>query len=158
MELPRKRRVQFCNQYSLTETLENNSSKRIKGAQRYGKCLKKMFRINFHYLPSIIYCGIVPWFSITLFVFSVVAYGRLTYKHSSGVYDFPHYSVVIGWLLASCSVACIPIVALYRLIKAEGTLWQRLKDLCQPNLTATALVHLEASDEFAPNQFYIACI
>ncbi|VDL32490.1 unnamed protein product [Hymenolepis diminuta] len=86
----------------------------------------------------------------TLFVFSVVAYGRLTYKHSSGVYDFPHYSVVIGWLLASCSVACIPIVAFYRLIKAEGTLWQRLKDLCQPNLTATALMHLEASDEFAP--------
>nr|CDS30294.2 sodium:chloride dependent neurotransmitter [Hymenolepis microstoma] len=122
----------------------------VFGARRYEKCLKKMFRINFYYLPSIVYCGIVPWFSLTLFVFSVVVYGRLTYKHSSGVYEFPHYSVVMGWLLASCSVACIPAVALCRLIKAEGTLWQRLKDLCQPNLTAAALMNLEACDELAP--------
>ncbi|VDO00696.1 unnamed protein product [Rodentolepis nana] len=86
----------------------------------------------------------------TLFVFSVVVYGQLKYKHSSGVYEFPHYSVVMGWLLASCSVACIPIVALYRIIKAEGTLWQRLKDLCQPNLTTAALMNLEAFDELAP--------
>ncbi|KAM7542662.1 hypothetical protein Aperf_G00000016847 [Anoplocephala perfoliata] len=123
----------------------------VFGAQRYGKCLKKMFKMNFSYLPTIIYCGIVPWFSLILFVFSVVVYGRLTYKHSSGIYDFPHYSVVIGWLLASCSVLCIPIVAIYRIIRAEGSLWQRLKSLCQPNLTATALRHLETPDEFLPD-------
>ncbi|CDS37578.1 sodium:chloride dependent neurotransmitter [Echinococcus multilocularis] len=96
----------------------------VFGAQRFGKYLNRMYNMRFSYFPSIIYCGVVPWFSLALFVFSVIVYGKLTYKHSYGVYNFPHYSVVLGWLLASCSVACIPTVAFYRLFKAKGSLCQ----------------------------------
>lgn len=58
-----------------------------------------------------------------LFVLSVFD-NSLQYRHSYGVYDFPKYSVVIGWSLASCSVVCIPMVAIYRIYKAKGSLWQ----------------------------------
>ncbi|EUB64015.1 Sodium- and chloride-dependent GABA transporter [Echinococcus granulosus] len=75
---------------------------------------------------------------------------------------------VFGWLLASCSVACIPIVAVYRFFKAKGSLCQlmrlvntryplqRFQALCQPNLTEAALMHLDASDEF-PQKFTSYC-
>uniref|UniRef100_A0A5K3EHC9 Transporter n=2 Tax=Mesocestoides corti TaxID=53468 RepID=A0A5K3EHC9_MESCO len=121
------------------------------GARRFEKCLRKMYNRQFFYFPSIIYCGIVPWFSLALFIFSVIVYGKLTYKRSSDVYEFPQYSVMVGWLLASCSVICIPIVAVYRIVKAEGTFFQRIRLLCQPNLTKSALLHLEESDDFSKN-------
>lgn len=55
---------------------------------------------------------------------SAIVYGKLDYKRSTDTYEFPQYSVAIGWTLAACSVSCIPVVAIYRIIKAEGPLLQ----------------------------------
>uniref|UniRef100_A0A0X3P7Z8 Sodium-and chloride-dependent betaine transporter n=1 Tax=Schistocephalus solidus TaxID=70667 RepID=A0A0X3P7Z8_SCHSO len=106
----------------------------IFGARKFGLHLKNMYSMNFYYLPMVAYCIIAPLFSLTLFILSVIVYGKLTYKKTSGIYEYPGYATAFGWLLASCSVVFIPLVAVHRLVRAKGNFSERLRNLCKPNI------------------------
>ena len=49
-------------------------------------------------------------------VFKFVDYGPIKY----GSYIFPKWSESIAWLVALCSMLCIPGVAIYKIVKAPG--------------------------------------
>ena len=57
-----------------------------------------------------------------LFVVGIMSYDKLTYDRKSVSYEFPDWSIAIGWLMAIVSIIWIPIVAVYELWKAEGSL------------------------------------
>lgn len=53
------------------------------------------------------------------FVFSLVKYKPLTYNK---VYEYPDWSIGIGWCLALASMICIPMVVVVKIIQSDGSL------------------------------------
>lgn len=56
-----------------------------------------------------------------IFIFNVVMYKPLTYGDT---YVYPGWSKAIGWLILFSSLLCIPVVAVIKLVRAEGTFRQ----------------------------------
>lgn len=53
------------------------------------------------------------------FVFSLVKYKPLTYNK---VYEYPDWSIGLGWCLALASMICIPMVMVIKILQSEGPL------------------------------------
>lgn len=65
---------------------------------------------------------VISLFSFLLqgcFVFSLVRYKPLTYNK---VYEYPDWSIGIGWCLALASMICIPMVVVVKIIQSDGSL------------------------------------
>lgn len=53
------------------------------------------------------------------FIFSLVKYKPLTYNK---VYEYPDWAIGLGWCLALCSMICIPMVMVIKILQSEGPL------------------------------------
>ncbi|GFR86127.1 transporter [Elysia marginata] len=47
-------------------------------------------------------------------------------------YRYPMYANIIGWAIALSSILCIPGFAIYSIIRAKGSLSDRIYHLIQP--------------------------
>lgn len=68
----------------------------------------------------------IPLLSLYLqfiLIFTVIQYKPITYND----YVYPGWSLAIGFLMAMSSVTCIPIYALYKISKSEGTTFLEVK-------------------------------
>ncbi|GFT49829.1 sodium- and chloride-dependent glycine transporter 2 [Nephila pilipes] len=74
------------------------------------------------------WCYITPATIICLLCFIFVNHEAVTYDE----YNYPGWSILIGWLIALCSIAPIPIVAVFQMLKAEGNIKERLILCLQP--------------------------
>ena len=56
-------------------------------------------------------------------------------------YHYPDWANTVGWCITFSSVVCIPIVGLFKIARAEGSLWARISQLttvrCQDIITAS---------------------
>ncbi|OCT67680.1 hypothetical protein XELAEV_18038981mg [Xenopus laevis] len=74
------------------------------------------------------------WFFITpllltvIFIWSLVTFD--TPKHGNVAY--PSWGVALGWCMIIFCIIWIPILAVVKIIKAEGTLWERFLKICAP--------------------------
>ena len=57
--------------------------------------------------------------SQSCFVFSLVKFKPLTYNK---VYEYPDWSIGLGWTLALASMICIPMVMVIKILQSEGPL------------------------------------
>ncbi|XP_069468967.1 sodium- and chloride-dependent neutral and basic amino acid transporter B(0+)-like [Ambystoma mexicanum] len=71
---------------------------------------------------------ISPVLLVVIFVWSLVTFTAPTYN---GV-PYPAWGTALGWLMIIFCVIWIPIVAIAKVYKAEGTLWQRIVKCCRP--------------------------
>lgn len=55
-----------------------------------------------------------------IFIFSLVSYEDL----KTGDYEYPKWSITVGWILTASSLVCIPAYILYFLAKTPGTFKQ----------------------------------
>nr|XP_014344389.1 PREDICTED: sodium- and chloride-dependent taurine transporter-like [Latimeria chalumnae] len=62
---------------------------------------------------------VTPLLCLGCFIFSLAKYVPLTYNK---VYTYPEWSIGLGWVLALCSMICIPLVVVIRIIRSEGPL------------------------------------
>lgn len=53
------------------------------------------------------------------FIFSLVKYKPLTYNK---VYEYPDWSIGLGWSLALASMICIPMVMVIKILQSDGPL------------------------------------
>ncbi|GFT25331.1 sodium- and chloride-dependent glycine transporter 2 [Trichonephila clavipes] len=74
------------------------------------------------------WCYITPATITSLLIFIFVNHTSITYND----YVYPAWSIGIGWSLAMCSIAPIPIVALWMLLKEKGNFKQRLVNCLRP--------------------------
>ena len=44
-------------------------------------------------------------------------------------YHYPDWANTVGWCITFSSVVCIPIVGLFKIARAEGSLWARISQL-----------------------------
>lgn len=58
-----------------------------------------------------------------VFLFSLIKYTPLKYNNS---YEYPPWGYVLGWLMALSSMVCIPLYAIFILLKTKGPLKQVL--------------------------------
>lgn len=71
------------------------------------------------------------------FVFSLVKYKPLTYNK---VYEYPDWSIGLGWCLALSSMICIPMVMVIKILQSEGPLIEvarRSRRVCAPAALAS---------------------
>ncbi|XP_071350440.1 sodium- and chloride-dependent neutral and basic amino acid transporter B(0+)-like [Trachinotus anak] len=72
---------------------------------------------------------ISPCIILVIFVWSLINFAPPTY----GQVQFPAWGLALGWCMVASILIWIPAVAGYKLIKAEGSLWKRLKFLSSPS-------------------------
>ncbi|CAL1277689.1 unnamed protein product [Larinioides sclopetarius] len=71
---------------------------------------------------------VTPTIITVLFIFIFVNHTAITYND----YIYPKWSIVIGWILAMCSIAPIPVFAVWKLSREKGSLKQRLINSLRP--------------------------
>ncbi|XP_029907947.1 sodium- and chloride-dependent taurine transporter-like [Myripristis murdjan] len=72
---------------------------------------------------------VTPFLCMGCFVFSLVKYKPLTYNK---VYEYPDWSIGVGWTLALASMICIPMVVVIKIIQSDGPLIERIKAVAAP--------------------------
>ncbi|KAK3599566.1 hypothetical protein CHS0354_035805 [Potamilus streckersoni] len=45
---------------------------------------------------------------------------------------YPQFAQIIGWILATFVMCPVPLVFLYKLYQAKGSLWERLRTITKP--------------------------
>ncbi|XP_047204717.1 sodium- and chloride-dependent neutral and basic amino acid transporter B(0+) [Girardinichthys multiradiatus] len=72
---------------------------------------------------------ISPCIILVILGWSVVTFAPPTY----GNVEYPSWGLALGWCMVVFVLIWIPAVAVYKLIKANGNPWKRLKSLCSPS-------------------------
>ncbi|XP_034726230.1 sodium- and chloride-dependent neutral and basic amino acid transporter B(0+) [Etheostoma cragini] len=74
------------------------------------------------------------WFFISpCIILVILIWSLMTFTPPSyGGVQFPVWGLVLGWCIAAFILLWVPVIAVYALMRAEGSLWKRLKSLCSP--------------------------
>ncbi|XP_037534851.1 sodium- and chloride-dependent neutral and basic amino acid transporter B(0+) [Nematolebias whitei] len=72
---------------------------------------------------------ISPCIILMILGWSVVTFVPPTY----GNVNYPSWGLALGWCMVAFVLIWIPAVAVFKLIKAKGNPWKRLKSLCSPS-------------------------
>uniref|UniRef100_A0A9J8C960 Transporter n=1 Tax=Cyprinus carpio carpio TaxID=630221 RepID=A0A9J8C960_CYPCA len=70
---------------------------------------------------------ITPVLCVGCFVFSLVKYKPLTYNK---FYEYPDWSIGLGWALALASMICIPMMVVIKIIQSDGSLIEKITIYC----------------------------
>ncbi|XP_045931282.1 sodium- and chloride-dependent neutral and basic amino acid transporter B(0+) [Micropterus dolomieu] len=71
---------------------------------------------------------ISPCIIVVILVWSLKTFTPPSY----GAVLFPDWGLALGWCMVVFILLWIPVVALYKLMRAEGSPWKRLKSMCSP--------------------------
>ncbi|CAG0881434.1 unnamed protein product [Darwinula stevensoni] len=72
---------------------------------------------------------ITPGCILFLLIFTFVNHTPVTYND----YEYPTWAIILGWVMALCSLVPIPAVALFQIFKAKGSLKARLIATIRPS-------------------------
>ncbi|XP_034958426.1 sodium- and chloride-dependent neutral and basic amino acid transporter B(0+) [Zootoca vivipara] len=71
---------------------------------------------------------ITPFLLLAILVWSLVTFERPTF----GSVEYPVWGAAVGWCMIMFCLIWIPIIAIYKIAKAKGSLWQRITFCCKP--------------------------
>uniref|UniRef100_A0A8B9U9S6 Transporter n=1 Tax=Anas zonorhyncha TaxID=75864 RepID=A0A8B9U9S6_9AVES len=96
----------------------------VYGANRFYDNIEDM--IGFRPWPLIKICWLVitPGLCLAVFLFSLIKYTPLKYNNT---YVYPTWGYVLGWMMALSSMVCIPLYAIFILLRTKGPLKQVLR-------------------------------
>ncbi|XP_029683122.1 sodium- and chloride-dependent neutral and basic amino acid transporter B(0+) isoform X1 [Takifugu rubripes] len=84
-------------------------------------------------------CGFWLWWRACWFCISpgiivvILVWSLMTFTSPSyGGVPFPSWGLALGWCMIAFVLVWIPAIAGWKLLRAEGNLWKRLKTLCSP--------------------------
>ncbi|KAF7660662.1 hypothetical protein LDENG_00276980 [Lucifuga dentata] len=72
---------------------------------------------------------ISPFICLVVLVWSLMTFVSPTY----GTVQYPVWGLALGWCMVAFSLLWIPVIAVYKLMRAEGSLWKRLKSVLSPS-------------------------
>nr|XP_034980077.1 sodium- and chloride-dependent glycine transporter 1 [Zootoca vivipara] len=102
----------------------------IYGHQNYFKDIEMMLGFPPPMFFQICWRFISPVIIFFILVFTVIQYRPISYN----TYVYPTWAISIGFLMALSSVICIPIYAVFCVMRSEGdSLMQRLKNATRPS-------------------------
>ncbi|XP_033226125.1 sodium-dependent dopamine transporter-like [Belonocnema kinseyi] len=100
----------------------------IYGTERFCDDIKDMIGFAPGIYWRVCWKFVAPIFIIFIIVYGLMGYEPLSYED----YVYPLWANILGWFIASSSVAMIPGVAIYKIIVTPGTFCQRIKILTTP--------------------------
>ncbi|XP_070616137.1 sodium- and chloride-dependent neutral and basic amino acid transporter B(0+) [Erythrolamprus reginae] len=71
---------------------------------------------------------ITPCLLLAILIWSLITFTPPTYAKKS----YPTWATAVGWCMIIFCLIWIPVVAVYKIIKAKGNLWQRIVFCCKP--------------------------
>lgn len=101
----------------------------VYGSKRFVNDMKRMMGYKIGPWLQLCWMALGPAFTAAIFFFTLVMYEPLKYN---GTYVYPTWGYVLGWGMAVASMIQIPLYAIYRLVRAEGTLKERWTTLTTP--------------------------
>ncbi|CAM5141184.1 unnamed protein product [Eretmochelys imbricata] len=78
------------------------------------------WRACWFFITPVLLCVILCW---SLVAFSPPKYGSV---------EYPAWGTAVGWCMIVFCIIWIPIVAIVKIVKAQGNLWQRIVSCCRP--------------------------
>ncbi|XP_075458441.1 sodium- and chloride-dependent betaine transporter-like [Ascaphus truei] len=101
----------------------------VYGGDRFYDNIEDM--IGYRPWPLVKMCWIfvTPVMCLGTFLFSLIKYTPLKYNNR---YVYPPWGYGIGWAMAVSSMICIPLYAIYIILRTKGPLMQRLRKLVTP--------------------------
>ncbi|XP_026868728.2 sodium- and chloride-dependent neutral and basic amino acid transporter B(0+) [Electrophorus electricus] len=74
------------------------------------------------------------WFFITpVVLFVIIGWSLHTFTAPTyGSVEYPQWSIALGWCMTAFCLLWIPVVAVWKLAKASGSPWQRVRSVCLP--------------------------
>ncbi|KAL8577398.1 hypothetical protein ACOMHN_060220 [Nucella lapillus] len=106
----------------------------VYGVERFYDNLEMMFGFRVGPMMKICWKVLTPIYTFVIFIMGLISYSDLTYKRKTVRYEYPGWGIGIGWTLAFSSVIFIPIVMVFRMLRAKGTFTERVKYLIKPRL------------------------
>ncbi|XP_031845957.2 sodium-dependent dopamine transporter isoform X2 [Nomia melanderi] len=100
----------------------------IYGADRFCADIKDMIGFSPGIYWRVCWKFVAPIFLMFIIVYGLMGYEPLTYED----YMYPVWANVLGWLIATSSIAMIPGIAIYKIIVTPGSFIQRLRILTTP--------------------------
>ncbi|KAM8930310.1 sodium- and chloride-dependent taurine transporter [Pelodytes ibericus] len=91
---------------------------------------------------------VTPMLCVGCFIFSLAKYTPLTYNK---YYTYPDWAIGLGWTLALSSMICIPLVVVFRVLRSDGSLIERIKSVTAPKETNRWAKDTEGSAPFCAN-------
>lgn len=79
-------------------------------------------------------------FLLVLFVFSVLAHEEML----GGEYEYPAWSITVGWVMTGTTVSCIPLYIVYKMIITPGS-FMTVSRFCDKNMKLDSIFTLETS-------------
>ncbi|XP_075115752.1 sodium- and chloride-dependent neutral and basic amino acid transporter B(0+)-like [Leptodactylus fuscus] len=76
----------------------------------------------------------ICWFFVTpLLLTAILIWSLITFTSPKyGDIEYPTWGVALGWCMIIFCIIWIPILAIVKICKGEGTLWQRFRKICTP--------------------------
>ncbi|XP_026875993.2 solute carrier family 6 member 6b isoform X1 [Electrophorus electricus] len=101
----------------------------VYGADNFYDAIEDMIGYRPNFWMKWCWTTITPLLCVGCFIFSLVKYKPLTYNK---IYEYPEWSIGVGWTLALASMTCIPMVMVIKIIQSEGPLIERIKAVAAP--------------------------
>ncbi|ESO93994.1 hypothetical protein LOTGIDRAFT_205669 [Lottia gigantea] len=123
----------YCSSFSLMlmSLIECLVIAWVYGADRFYKDIELMIGYQPCIWWKICWKFITPTIILSVWLFSIISMTPVTY----GDYEYPQWSVVLGWCLSLVSIIPLPVVAIYEISKADGPILQRIIKLSKPSKT-----------------------
>ncbi|KAM4675416.1 sodium- and chloride-dependent betaine transporter-like [Discoglossus pictus] len=101
----------------------------VYGADRFYDNIQDMIGYRPWPYMKICWVAVSPAVCLATFLFSIIKYSPLKYNN---IYEYPTWGYGIGWLMAASSMVCIPLYALYIVLRTKGPFMQRLHAVVTP--------------------------
>ncbi|XP_062271426.1 sodium- and chloride-dependent neutral and basic amino acid transporter B(0+) [Scomber scombrus] len=72
---------------------------------------------------------ITPCIIVVILIWSVITFKPKSYAEV----PYPDWGLAMGWCMVAFILLWIPVIAVYKMTRAEGSPWKRLKSLCSPS-------------------------
>ncbi|XP_077123115.1 sodium- and chloride-dependent betaine transporter-like [Ranitomeya variabilis] len=101
----------------------------VYGANRFYDIIQDMIGYRPWPVMKICWVAVTPAVCVATFLFSLIRYVPLKYNN---YYMYPPWGYAIGWLMSIASMICIPLYAIYIVLRSKGSLKERLRKVVTP--------------------------
>ncbi|XP_034389402.1 sodium- and chloride-dependent neutral and basic amino acid transporter B(0+) [Cyclopterus lumpus] len=91
---------------------------------------------------------ISPCIIVVILIWSLMTFTPPSY----GGVPFPVWGLTLGWCMTVFMLLWVPVTAVYKIMRSEGSLWQRLKSLCSPAEEWHPYLDIHRGERYSPER------
>lgn len=106
----------------------------VYGVNRFYNDIQLMIGFRPHSYFMYMWCVFTPTLIIFVLGFSIATHTPVSYGDGDGIYTYPAWAIRLGWVLALSSIVPFPVVAIYKVITADGTVKEKFLSTLKPDI------------------------